>query len=212
MRWTDEGELVVTSMRSQIEPHLLSVENVVALIMARPSVPRMLAIDGLPCSGKTTLAARLASALSLPLLSLDEFVVPPAERPADIQPGFPFPFFRTDEISTVVQTLSLGAVAYFHPYDWETQRPTTERRELEVPLIVEGCSVLSEDLAPLFDLRIWMESDPRTLIPAQRARDGDRDAENWRTLYLPSVERYMHTEPRRRADVFVAGRGAELRP
>ena len=161
-----------------------TVEELLAQIMARPSKPRLLAIDGLPCSGKTTLA----------------------ERPADIRPGFPFPFFRTEEISAIVQSLARGAVASFHPYDWETERLTTATRELAAPLIVEGCSVLCEDLAPLFDVRIWVESDAATLRAAQRARDGDRDADVWDALYLPSVERWMQTEPWRRADVFVAGR------
>lgn len=198
----------MASTRFPIMTHLSTVEDVVAHITAMPTTPRLLAIDGFPCSGKTTWAERLAAAIGLPVLSLDEFVVPPAERPADIRPGFPFPFFRTDEIKTVVQTLSRGAVASFYPYDWDTERLTTAKRNLEAPLIVEGCSVLSEELAPLFDLRLWMESNVRTLLAAQRARDGDRDADIWRELYLPSVESYMQTQPWRHADFFVAGRGA----
>jgi uridine kinase len=156
----------------------------------------LVAIDGLPCSGKTTFAERLAASLELPILSLDEFVVPPAERPTDLAPAFPFPFFRTDLIRSVVRTLSLGEAACFHPYDFETERLTTKSRKVKGPLIVEGCSLFSNDLAQ-FDIRLWVESEERTMVAAQRARDGDRDADKWRDLYLPSVEIYMRTMPDR---------------
>jgi uridine kinase len=157
------------------------------------------------------LANELATALALPILSLDEFVVPPGERPADIAPAFPFPFFRTDAIRTVIRTLSLGRVARFRPYDWETERLAAASRDVCSPVIVEGCSLLSDDWAPQFDMRLWVESDEHTLISAQRARDGDRDADKWRDLYLPSVAMYLRTEPWRRADYLVAGRGATAR-
>ena len=189
---------------------LLTVEDVVTLVRARRPMPALLAIDGLPCSGKTTVADRLSATLGLPSLSLDDFVVPPAERPADIAPGFPFPFFRTDEIRTVVRTLAAGGVASFHPYDWDTERLSTELRRVQRPLILEGCSLLSNDLAE-FDLRLWVESDERTLVAAQRARDGDRDADKWRDLYLPSVKIYLDTTPWVRADHLVAGRDAHSR-
>ena len=33
-------------------------------------------------------------------------------------------------------------------------------------MLVEGVSVLHPDLAPLYDLRIWVESDPETTLAA----------------------------------------------
>ena len=37
-------------------------------------------------------------------------------------------------------------------------------RLLDGPVIVEGVSALHPDLAPLYDLRIWVESDAATVL------------------------------------------------
>jgi hypothetical protein len=44
-------------------------------------------------------------------------------------------------------------------------------------------------------------------MAARAVRDGTSDEANWHNLYLPSVDLYMATEPKARADVVVAGRG-----
>jgi hypothetical protein len=47
------------------------------------------------------------------------------------------------------------------PYNWETGRIASSAREvlLSRPTIVEGVSVLHPELAPLYDLRVWVECD-----------------------------------------------------
>jgi hypothetical protein len=74
--------------------------------------------------------------------------------------------------------------------------------------LVEGVSVLHHDLAPLYDLRIWVESDPETTLAASLERGVNSWAHEWRFMFLPSVELYLRTDPKSRADVVALGRGA----
>ena len=74
-------------------------------------------------------------------------------------------------------------------------------------VIVEGTSSLHPDLAPLFDIRFFVESDETTILEAVLKRDGNYFENEWRDLWLPNAALYMETKPRERADFFVAGRG-----
>lgn len=188
-------------------PNLLTFEDVIARVRQQLPAPRSIAIDGLPCAGKTTLADQLSEALGLPVLYIDDFVVPRDARPPGLAPAFPFPHFRLDDFRAAVREVAGRGRARYHPFDWSRRATSPEVREIAGPCIVEGCSVLSPELAPLFDVRFWVQSDESTMLAAQRQRDGDVDADAWRDLYIPSVELYMRTEPWRRADHLVAGRG-----
>jgi uridine kinase len=170
---------------------------------------RVVAIDGLPLSGKSTIAVQVQAALGVAVLSFDDFFLPRAAWPVAMAPGFPFPFFRMEEFRRVVQALRIEGHASYRPYDWATQRIAREARTVDRSrsLIVEGCSVLDPSSCDRYDLRLFVESDPTTLRQAHRARDGDVDEDLWAELYLPSVERYMETRPRERADGLLAGRG-----
>ena len=68
--------------------------HVVETIRKSYSDCRLIAIDGLPCSGKTTLAAALGQSLDVNFLHFDDFLLSPSSWPGDIRPLFPFPFFR----------------------------------------------------------------------------------------------------------------------
>ena len=96
----------------------------------------------------------------------------------------------------------------FQRYDWSSG--TLVDGEI-VPgrlILVEGVSALHRDLAPLYDLRLWVESDAATTLQASLDRGvGDWEAE-WRRLFMPSVALYLATKPQQRADQRVRGRGA----
>ncbi len=65
-------------------------DDAVALALAR-TAPSLIAIDGLPVSGKSTLADRMAAALGAECLYLDDFVKPEAFWPSRTSPSFPSP-------------------------------------------------------------------------------------------------------------------------
>jgi uridine kinase len=189
---------------------LVNAAEVERRLGALPATPRLIAIDGAPLSGKSTLAERLAERFGWPILGFDDFYRPAPDWPADIAPAFPFPFFRLDEFHAALRELKATGGCSWRPIDWPTLtvQPEPVRLEARGPVIVEGCSVLDPALTPLYDFSIFVESDRASLLAAQHARDGDNAlAADWRRLFLPSVDIYLATKPGARADLIVAGRG-----
>lgn len=190
---------------------MIDFDEAVALVASGPDT-RLVAIDGLPVSGKSTLADRLETELGAQCLYLDDFVRPEAEWRSRSSPDFPFEYIRYDEFLAAVRTLARGEAIRIPLYDWSTGRVGDEHREIHPDrlMVVEGVSTLHPDLAPLYDLRLWVESDATTTLAASLARGvGDWEGE-WRELFMPSVELYLQTEPKQRADHLVAGRGTNL--
>lgn len=191
---------------------MIGFEHAVALAKARPDI-RLIAIDGLPLAGKSTLAERMATALPAQCVYLDDFVKPETQWRSRSEASFPFDYIRYDAFLGTVTTLARDGSCRYRPYDWETGREHEEYRivRLDGPVIVEGVSSLHPDLAPLYDLRFWVESDAATTLQATLDRGVLGWEREWRELFLPSVELYLRTNPRERADFRVAGRGAGQR-
>ena len=188
---------------------MIDFDTAVRLIGARPDT-RLVAIDGLPVSGKSTLADRLEAELGATIVYLDDFVRPEAEWRGKVGPAFPFPYIRYDEFSQAVMALAQGQTARYRRYDWAAGQLADAVTEISPDglVVVEGVSTLNPDLAPLYDLRLWVESDAATTLEASLARGvGDWERE-WRDLFVPSVTLYLASDPHLRADHIVAGRGA----
>ena len=69
---------------------MIDFDAAVSLIGERPDI-RLVAIDGLPVSGKSSLAGRLEAELGATIVYLDDFVRPEAEWRGKVAPAFPFP-------------------------------------------------------------------------------------------------------------------------
>ena len=188
---------------------MLTFAEVIALVASKPK-PLLVAIDGLPLSGKTTLALRLIEEFGAECMGLHDFVRPEAEWPSRDTPSFPFDFIRYSEFGTAVRSLAHDRSCFFHPYDWDTGQIAREPKVIRGDgiALVEGVSVLHPDLASLYDLRIWVESDPETTVAASLERGVGSWAHEWQFMFLPSVELYLRTAPKSRADVVALGRGA----
>lgn len=191
---------------------MIDFGTVLDLLRARPDA-QLVAIDGLPVSGKSTLAERLETELGATCVYLDDFVRPQSEWRGTARPAFPFPYIRYDEFLATVMALARGETARYRRYDWATGQLMDDWREIRSDglVVIEGVSALHPELAPLYDLRFWVESDATTTLAASLARGaGDWEAE-WRNLFMPSLALYMATDPRRRADHLIAGRGAGVK-
>lgn len=190
----------------------LNFDEIIGLISSKPT-PLLVAIDGRPLSGKTTLAFRLIQELGAECLWLDDFVKPEAEWPSRDTPSFPFDYIRYDAFMAAVRALARDGQCAFHPYDWErgviAQAPKVVRATRIG--VVEGVSALHPDLAPLYDLRVWVESDAATTLRASIERGVGAWRREWEEMFLPSVELYLETRPEVRADVYARGRGADRR-
>jgi uridine kinase len=186
-----------------------SYEDVAARIAALPR-PGLAAIDGLPVSGKSTLADRLIGELGLEAIYLDDFVLPQSRWPMSREPAFPFPYIRYAEFIAAVETLaSTGSVEFF-PFDWQSGDTATEPRRvtLDRPVLIEGVSALHPLLCPHYALRLFVASDRDTTLDASIARGVGSWLDEWRNWFLPSVDLYFATAPASRADLVLAGRGA----
>jgi len=190
---------------AQLEEVLAGWDRPVALV----------AIDGLPLSGKSTLAERLSARFGWAILAFDDFFLPPEMWPPAISPAFPFPFFRVTEFREAVRALRAVGRCSWNPIDWPTLTIAQRQAKVEArgAVIVEGCSVLDPVLAPLYDVRLFVESDRDSVAKAQHARDGENVlSDDWRKLFMPSVDAYMKTDPQSRSDLVVAGRGVVASP
>jgi uridine kinase len=175
--------------------------------------PPLIGIDGLPVSGKSTLADRICGELGYDSISLDDFVLPEADWPSRDRPAFPFEYIRYGEFLDAIRSLAATGSCRYRPYDWSTGGVSATEREVTMDrgVVVEGVSALHPDVAARYGLRIFVESDASTTLEASVSRGvGDWERE-WRDLFLPSADIYMRTDPRSRADLVVAGRGVRSR-
>lgn len=92
-------------MPKYIVRDMIDFGEAVALASTYPDA-RLIAIDGLPLAGKSTLAKRIATVLSAEIISLDDFVKPEAEWRSRTEPSFPFDFVRYDEFLNAVNSLA----------------------------------------------------------------------------------------------------------
>jgi uridine kinase len=99
---------------------LVSASEAESRLAALTSEPELIAIDGLPLSGKSTFAERLADRFGWAVLGFDDFYLPERDWPANIEPSFPFPFFRVDEFRQAVRSLHGKGQYAWPPIDWPT--------------------------------------------------------------------------------------------
>lgn len=190
-------------------PLPVAFDEVVSRVRAGVSPP-LVAIDGLPVSGKSTLAERLCSELGLECIYLDDFVLPEAQWPSRTRPAFPFEYIRYDAFLGAIRALAATGVCQYHPFDWATGTVAAVAREVKVhgPVVIEGVSTLNPALADLYGLKIFVESDSASTLQAALDRGVGAWEREWREVFMPSVALYMKTDPGHRADLLVAGRGA----
>lgn len=188
---------------------MMTPDEIVRYLGDRPGI-RFIGIDGLPVSGKSTLADRLIEAFGAEVIYFDDFILPQEDWPVERTPGFPFSYARSEDFFRAVEEVAAGGSCSYRLYDWATGTlgETRTIRADSGPIIVEGVSALSERLSSLYDLRIWVESDAKTTLEAALVRGVGTWEREWREFFMPSVERYMETVPRERADIVGAGRGA----
>ena len=188
------------------------LRRVVALRAARATV--LVAIDGPGGAGKTTLAARLASALEAAglthhVIHFDDFYLPSTQRPrgtATEQPiGGDFDWLRLRD--DVLAPLRRGQAARYARYDW-AQDALAEVIEVTCGciLIVDGVYSSRRELASFYDLRVWVEC-PRALRLARGLeRDGATARDQWEDDWMPAEDRYvLEHRPRDYAHVIVSG-------
>lgn len=189
-------------------PERTTVEHLIARLK-RGIDPPLLAIDGLPCAGKSTLVQRLAQRPDLHHVQVDDFSRP--EHAWRGRPAFPFPFTRHGEFRAAVRALATTGTCRYRRFNWETLTVPAVARTVTLDRLVavEGVGALDPVLAPFYGLRVFVDSDRTSVITAAIARGDGQWETQWRDLFLPSTDLYMQTRPRERADLALAGRGID---
>src|SRR5262245_24052668 len=118
----------------------------------------LLAVDGLPCSGKSTLVERLRERIRIESLQLDEFVLPEKDWPGRMKPAFPFEYIRYDEFLKSVEALASTGECSFRPFDWNSLSISDKMRTVTVkkPVVVEGVSALNPALHSCYTIGIFV--------------------------------------------------------
>ena len=174
----------------------------------------LVAVDGKGCAGKSTLAATLASELEatgrrVEVIHFDDFYLPLSLRPEGVGSEKPiggdFDWERLRD--QVLVPLRGRRVARFARYDW-IEDALAETHEV-VPgaiVIVEGISSSRQELAALYDLRVWVDCPRQLRLNRGIARDGETYRARWEQDWMPSEDRYVNEHrPDKKADFVVGG-------
>lgn len=147
------------------------IERVLALRAAHPERPVLVGLDGAVAAGKSTVAARIASDLAnagpaAAVVAADGFLHPAAQLRAlglSHRKGFPESFDRAAMASFLIAVragLAPDAPAYSHTA-YDVTNELTQGSAGDV-VIFEGVNVLGADLAPLYDLSVYLDAAEAT--------------------------------------------------
>jgi uridine kinase len=165
---------------------------------------RIIGIAGLSCSGKTTLANRLANRLNAPVISLDDYYLSLDEIPfeARTQLNFDAPeMFDSRLLLTHLAQLKQGREILHPTYDFVTFTRGIEEVRIEPSeyIVVEGQYALYwQEINALIDSKVFLDIDPLMCLDRRIARDvlqrGRSEEEvRWRFQrdVLPMYEAHM---------------------
>jgi uridine kinase len=157
---------------------------------------RMVAIDGLGGSGKSSFARHLARALGdVPIVQTDDFAS--WDNPTDWWPQL---------LERVLVPLSKGEPARFERSQWGGERDG-ELVEIEPTefMILEGVTASREAFAPYLSYSIWVEAPADVRLKRGLDRDGPDALEQWQG-WMAEEDRYLERErPDERADLVIEG-------
>lgn len=185
----------------------------------------VVAISGMDCAGKSTLALAALGALAdrdveVLVLHGDEFSRPTAQRHAraDEALGYYRDSFDHDGVLSLLRRVRQGfaGAATLRVTDWD--RDAWREAEVVVPsdgvVLLEGCFLLTPATRDAFDVGVWLEVDEATALARALARPRDLERmggpegvrERYGTRYLPGQRLHLAAdEPRRLADLVLPG-------
>ena len=177
------------------------------------SAPAILAIDGRCASGKTTLAGELAEIWGASLFHMDDFYLQPHQRTAErlAEPGGNVD--RERFLSEVLLPLRDGKPVTYRRFDCGTFTFELARIIPPSPIaIAEGSYSCHPELRGFYDLRLFLDIDPKTQMERILRRNGPEAAERFRTIWIPLEEAYFSGCSVREACDFILTNGSDINP
>ena len=181
--------------------HQLEVNKILALIADAALLGRttMVAIDGLTCAGKSTLAGQVAGALGdATVVSLDDFYRPAGAKERAIlgpRESYDRYFDWKRLLGDVLTPLSSQSRARYRRHDWVNDR-LAEWHEV-VPrkvVVVEGVYSTRPELRPHFGVLVYVDA-PREVRLARLLARGYPDM-SWADHWMAGEDWYVkHVRP-----------------
>jgi uridine kinase len=171
--------------------------DIVEAVRARtpPFATRIVAVDGPGGAGKSTFAARLASAFGgVPVAHTDDFAS--WEVPVEWWPRC---------IAELLEPLARGETARYEVTPWDgVPRPAAEIPPGDV-VILEGVTASRIAFRPFLTYAIWIETPPEIRLERGVERDGEQMREQW-VRSMAAEDGYVAREnPVAHADLVVQG-------
>jgi len=173
---------------------------------------QLVGIDGCGGAGKSSLAKQIGSTLEgVTVVAGDDFWLPGDRRPERAEviadPGSDYDWERLRD--QVVLPLSKDEPGRYQRYDWGSDSLMEWH---DVPsigtVIVEGVFCTRQELAPLYDVRVWVETPRAICLERGYARDGAAGRALWDEEWMPAYENYVkQSDPAGRAHYKVKGSG-----
>ena len=142
--------------------------------------PKLIGIDGLGASGKTTLALEIQKLLDEgTIIHTDDFYRPIEQRTIGLVPEIVSPDF-----------------------DWDLMGREVFKKKRIGTTIVVGVYALQSRFVPYYDFKIWVDAPHEVRLRRMTGREGPAVAGEWQAKWLPREERYLEVDrPDKRADV-----------
>jgi uridine kinase len=157
---------------------------------------RIVAVDGLGGSGKSSFALQLSRALGgVPIVQTDDFAS--WDNPTDWWPQL---------LELVLVPLSKGDPARFERSHWggETDGELVVVEPTEL-VILEGVTASREAFAPYVTYSIWVEASAELRLQRGLDRDGPDALEQWQAWMAEEARYRLRERPDRRADLVIQG-------
>ena len=152
----------------------------------------LVAIDGGSASGKTTLGALLQSIYACPVFHMDDFFLRPEQRTPE---RFSEPGGNVDRerfLSEVLLPLREGKMVDYRRFDCKTFTIASPRRIEPGRLnIIEGAYAMHPDLAPYYDLTVFLAVSAEKQRERILVRNMPAQAELFFDRWIPFEQRYF---------------------
>ncbi|PGS26023.1 uridine kinase [Bacillus cereus] len=175
----------------------------------------IIGVDGCGEAGKSTLANKIKNKFStVTIVHMDDFYLPSAqivnEHPTKKSVGADFDWKRL--LQEVLEPIRNGIEGCYKRYDWETDSLAEAHT---VPangiVIIEGVYATRQELAEMYDLKIWVNCPRETRIKRGIARDGEAARDMWENNWMVAEDMYVEShKPQEFADFIIDGTNNEI--